>query len=379
MKELREIVKAHKQAVTENKRTALATVVHIDGSSYRQPGARMLITEDGMLTGAISGGCLEGDALRKALLVIANANPVVVTYDTSDEDDMKIGIGLGCNGIIQILIEPVIENDPLNPIKLIEQLFNAREPAVLATLFSLEDRKSRSAGTRYLLQNSGNEFSSVTDNTQLELLREKARAVLAKGESAIVPKFIESKFDSLFFLALPALSVVIIGAGNDVLPLASITNTMGWDTTVADGRTNYATVARFPTATRVLVSKPSNVIDQIVTDDRTVFLLMTHNYNYDLALLKQLLETPTRYIGILGPRKKTIKMLEEIQEEGKKELTTEQLDKIHGPTGLDTGAENAEEIALSICAEINAVMNDKYGTKLRNKTEPIHGASNHLR
>jgi xanthine dehydrogenase accessory factor len=378
MKELREIVKAHKQAVRDNKRTALATVVHIEGSSYRQPGARMLITEDGMLTGAISGGCLEGDALRKALLVIANVNPVVVTYDTSDEDDAKIGIGLGCNGIIQILIEPVIETEPLNPIKLIEQLFTKREPAILATLFSLEDRKSKSAGTRYLLQKNGTELSSATDTKQLELLRDQAESVFTSGESSIVPKLIDSKFDVLFFLSLPALSIVIIGAGNDVIPLASITYTMGWDTTVADGRTNYATVTRFPTATNVLVSKPSEVLDKIVTDERTVFLLMTHNYNYDLALLKQLLETPTRYIGILGPRKKTIKMLDEIQDQGKK-LTSEQLDKIHGPTGLDTGAENAEEIALSICAEINAVINGKFGTKLRAKTEPIHASSTPLR
>jgi xanthine dehydrogenase accessory factor len=379
MKELREIVKAHKQAVYSNKRTALATVVHINGSSYRQPGARMLITEDGMLTGAISGGCLEGDALRKALLVIANTNPVVVTYDTSDEDDAKIGIGLGCNGIIQILIEPIIETDPLNPVKLIEQLFSARAPAVLATLFSLEDRKSKAAGTRYLLQHNGSELSSLTDNDQLELLRQRSKAVIDKGESVVIPKMIGTRFDSLFFLALPPLSVIIIGAGNDVIPLAAITHTMGWDTTIADGRTNYATAARFPTATRILVSKPSKVLDEIITDERTVFLLMTHNYNYDLELLKQLLNTPTKYIGILGPRKKTIKMLDEIHEESNMELTSAQLDKIHGPTGLDTGAENAEEIALSICAEINAVMNDKYGTKLRTKTEPIHTASNPLR
>ncbi|RYY13597.1 MAG: XdhC/CoxI family protein, partial [Chitinophagaceae bacterium] len=308
MKELREIVRAHNQAVKDKKRTALATVVHIEGSSYRQPGARMLITEDGMLTGAISGGCLEGDALRKSLLVIANANPVVVTYDTSDEDDAKIGIGLGCNGIIQILIEPVLDEDPLNPIKLIERLFRERVPAVLATLFSLEDRKSKLAGTRYLQLQNGDELSPVTDPDQLEQLKTNSMSVVNRGESVIVPKLIESRFDALFFLALPALSVVIVGAGNDVMPLASITHTMGWDTIVADGRTNYATAARFPTATRVMVTRPSKILDEIVTDDRTVFLLMTHNYNYDLALLKQLLNTPTKYIGILGPRKKTIKM-----------------------------------------------------------------------
>src|SRR5687768_15814972 len=107
MKELRDIVQSFDLAHAAGKRAALATVVHIEGSSYRQPGARMLVTEDGMLTGAISGGCLEGDALRKALLVIVNNTPMLVTYDTNDEDDARIGIGLGCNGVIQILIEPI--------------------------------------------------------------------------------------------------------------------------------------------------------------------------------------------------------------------------------------------------------------------------------
>ncbi|RYZ19501.1 MAG: XdhC/CoxI family protein, partial [Sphingobacteriales bacterium] len=144
---------------------------------------------------------------------------------------------------------------------------------------------------------------------------------------------------------------------------------------IADGRTNYATATRFPRATKVLLAKPAKVLEEIHTDERTVFLLMTHNYNYDLMLLRKLLDTATPYIGILGPRKKTMMMLEEIEADGKK-LTLEQLDKIHGPTGLDTGAENSEEIALSICAEINAVVNNKPGTKLRNREEPIHAGTN---
>src|ERR1700712_133184 len=107
MKELKEIIGAYDQAAGEGKQTALATVVHIEGSSYRRPGARMLVTEDGELTGAISGGCLEGDALRKAMLAISEQKNKLVTYDTTDEEDAKLGIQLGCNGIVYILFEPI--------------------------------------------------------------------------------------------------------------------------------------------------------------------------------------------------------------------------------------------------------------------------------
>src|SRR5678810_289739 len=104
MKELNDIIQAYDKALLHNKQTALATVVKVEGSSYRRPGARMLITEDGQITGSISGGCLEGDALRKALLVMMQQKSSLVTYDTNDEDDAKLGLGLGCNGIIQVLI-----------------------------------------------------------------------------------------------------------------------------------------------------------------------------------------------------------------------------------------------------------------------------------
>src|SRR5687768_3102035 len=120
MKEIKDIIKAFKKAVANGKKSALATVVSVEGSSYRRPGARMLITEDGELTGAISGGCLEGDALRKALFVMSEQRGMVVTYDTTDEDDAKIGVGLGCNGIIRILIEPVIETQVNHPIAMLE-------------------------------------------------------------------------------------------------------------------------------------------------------------------------------------------------------------------------------------------------------------------
>src|SRR5512138_3416136 len=141
MKEIRDIIKAYEEAKKEGRQTALATVVHVEGSSYRRPGARMLIEDDGQLTGAISGGCLEGDALRKALLVITEKKSRLVTYDTMDDDDAKFGIGLGCNGMIQVLIEPMNDNDLNNPILYLKAINEKRQASVLVTLFSLKNKK----------------------------------------------------------------------------------------------------------------------------------------------------------------------------------------------------------------------------------------------
>src|SRR3954466_1769982 len=127
MKEIKDILQSFEEARTSGKRTALATVVHVQGSSYRRPGARMLITQDGQLTGAISGGCLEGDALRKALLVMAQQQPMLVTYDTTDEDDAKLGVGLGCEGIIHIVIEPIRPGLPDNPVQLLKTIRGQRQ------------------------------------------------------------------------------------------------------------------------------------------------------------------------------------------------------------------------------------------------------------
>ena len=142
MKEILNIIKAFDEAQQQQLQTALVTLVHVDGSSYRRPGARMLVREDGQLTGAISGGCLEGDALRKALLAMAQKKPMLVTYDTNDEDDASLGLGLGCNGIIQVLIEPINPAEQNNPIQLLEAVAVKRQKAVLITLFSLAKKKA---------------------------------------------------------------------------------------------------------------------------------------------------------------------------------------------------------------------------------------------
>jgi len=370
VKEIREIIHQYHLARTKGKMTALATVVHLEGSSYRRPGARMLIEEDGQLTGAISGGCLEGDALRKALHVIAENRAMLVTYDTMDDDDAKFGIGLGCNGVIQVLIEPIDNDDPLNAMVLLQSLLEKREAAVLLTLFNLNDRKANQWGTCLVHKNANHHlgripvFSEKIVEDVNHILQHQVSAFMeyTDGTSSITA-FIE-------YIDLPV-ALIILGAGNDVLPLVEMARILGWEPHVVDGRANYATADRFTSACSVLVSKPEKVLEQIPVDNKTVFVLMTHNYNYDFAMLKALLQVDTPYIGSLGPRKKLDRMLDELRKEGVN-ITDHHLSKVYGPAGLNLGAESPEEIALSIISEIQAVLRDKSGMSLRSSGDFIH-------
>jgi xanthine/CO dehydrogenase XdhC/CoxF family maturation factor len=169
----------------------------------------------------------------------------------------------------------------------------------------------------------------------------------------------------------PTVSLVIVGAGNDAIPMMQIANTLGWDIRVVDGRNTHAKPEKFQTACQVLVSKPEDVLKQLPIDDRTAFVMMTHNYNYDMAMLKALLPMDIPYIGMLGPKKKTARMLKEIQDAGVK-IDESMLEKVYGPTGLELGAETPEEIALSITSEILSVMNETPGGQLKRKTDVIH-------
>lgn len=370
MKEILDIIQAFDEAQTQQQQTALATVVHVQGSSYRRPGARMLITEKGQLTGAISGGCLEGDALRKALFAMVQQRPMLVTYDTNDEDDATIGLGLGCNGIIQVLIEPINPDKAVNPIKLLKTIVGKRQNAVLVTQFFLQDKKAAQPGTCLLITHDKN----IAGDTLLlkDMVIKDAREILQKQQSSF--KNYDAKKNSLTsFIEMipPAVSLVIIGAGNDVLPLLKIAGIIGWQTTVVDGRPDYAKGERFSSACQVLVSKPENVLHQIATDAQTIFVLMTHNYNYDKAMLGILLGSNVGYVGMLGPHKKRQQILYELQKEGI-EFTGQQLAVLHSPIGLDIGAETPEEIALSIVAEIKAVLAGRNGGSLKNNIAVIH-------
>ncbi|HCN82683.1 MAG TPA: alanine dehydrogenase [Sphingobacteriaceae bacterium] len=375
MKEIKDILQSFEAAQKEGKRTALATVVHVEGSSYRRPGARMLVTEDGRLTGAISGGCLEGDALRKALLAINQQQNKLVTYDTTDEDDAKFGVQLGCNGIVHILFEPINPENKNNPVKILQKLTKERQNGVLVTLFSLDSSSHEQPGTCLLCLNNEVVINTCKDQ-DIHFHIEKDAQSSFKNSLSFTGEYLSGsiKFTGFVEFLTPVVQLVIAGAGNDAIPLVEIASILGWDIVVADGRTNQATNQRFPKAQKILVAKPDEVTGQIDIDGQTVFVLMTHNYNYDRDFLRELIRKDCLYIGSLGPKKKLERMLDELRGQGT-DISEDKLAKIYGPVGLDIGSETPEEIALSIVSEIKAVLSAKTGNSLRDKINPIHSPS----
>lgn len=378
MREINHLINAFEEAKQKRMQTALVTVVHVDGSSYRRAGARMLIREDGQLTGAISGGCLEGDALRKAMLAISQQQSKLVTYDTNDEEDSAIGLQLGCEGIIQVLFEPINFGDQNNPIELLKKTVRIRQEAVLVTLFLLENKRSHQPGTSLLLEENGNFFGSIIYPELQDEIFKDAREALQQKKSLFKNYSTQNLSVTAFIEFLnPPISLVIVGAGNDAIPLMKIADSIGWDVRIVDGRNTHAKPERFVSACQVLVSKPEKALDEIPVDAYTAFVLMTHNYNYDLAMLKALLQKDINYTGILGPKKKLEKMLNQLEDEGIV-LSEDKLKRIYGPAGLEIGAETPEEIALSIIAEIKAVFSKKGGGPLRDKKAVIHSRKDTL-
>lgn len=371
MKELEEIIRAYDKAANQNTKTALITVVHVEGSSYRRAGARMLFTEDGRLTGAIGSSYLEGDALQKARQAIETQKSILANYDTTGGENSPIEIGMGCNGIVDILIEPVNHQNPDNPIQLLKMFLKRREDAVLVTLFSMKNKTDEHSGTCLLVLNNNELKGSLTDDTLKEQLINDASEVL-KNKTSITRTY-RSEDELIGFVELlrPSISLIVSGAGNDAIPMMYMAAVMGWKITIIDERASYANTVRFPLADKLVISKPEDILKHITPDDRTVAILMTHSYQNDLAMLRQLIPYQLPFIGLLGTRRKSDRMLNVLQHEGTQSLNG-RLKHIYSPAGLDIGAESPEEIALSICAEIQAVLTNKPGTHLREKKEPIH-------
>jgi xanthine dehydrogenase accessory factor len=368
-KEIRDIINAFEIARQEGRHTALATVVHVEGSSYRRPGARMLVEDNGKITGAISGGCLEGDALRKALNVIHHGQNKLVTYNTLDDEDKDLGVQLGCNGIVHILFEPIKQDQPDNAIALLQQYCSGRMSAAVVTLFSLDNFCGPQPGTCFFY-NAISSDTRLSDTPLLYLAENDAMAALTNRASEL-KQYVSFNLTAFIEIVQPALSLIIVGAGNDALPLVAMATTMGWRITLVDGRATHANARRFPDVGKILVGKPEQVVAQLGIDDRTVIVFMTHNYNYDLAMLPLLLPFNCPYIGMLGPRKRLDSILEEVAAKGIG-ISDEHRNRIYGPVGLDIGAETPEEIALCILAEIKAVMAGHRGGFLRSRNLPIH-------
>ncbi|MFE1746882.1 XdhC family protein [Coleofasciculus sp. H7-2] len=374
MKELQEIVAAFAKAKNCGKTVAIATIVKVSGSTYRRPGARMLMTLEGERIGSISGGCLENDVFERAQQVIVSGEPMLVNYDTTSDNDIVWGLGLGCKGMVQVLIERLTPEN-LSPLTFLAECLHRRQVGVLATIFHIEGQIKAPVGTHLMLHQDGTIFSNLEDADLSADILEDAREVLDKNCSQVkLYPLLGGKAEVFLEAIQPPVSLVIFGAGDDAIPVVRLAKELGWYVTLIDSRPANATSARFPSADEVILSRPEAIHETVEINNRTVAVVMTHNYLHDLEILKTLLPSPVQYLGILGPKRRTEQLLLELKEWGI-QLTEAQLHRLHGPVGLDIGADTPEAIALSIVAEIQAVLADRSGGLLRNRQEPIHNRS----
>jgi xanthine/CO dehydrogenase XdhC/CoxF family maturation factor len=331
LKELAEILRRLTAAPATG--GVLATLVAVAGSSYRRPGARLLVTPAGERIGSISGGCLEEDVITRAASVATSGRPELVTYDTSAENDLIWGVGLGCHGVVQVLLERV---GPAPGWATAAMAARAdRRPAQLAVIW--RGSAPEQWGTRL-----GADLPADPPDTGV-------------FRQTIAPP--------------PALTV--FGAGDDARPLVRFAKELGWYVTVADPRPTYATAERFPEADRRVVAPAAGLVRSAAIEPGSAAVVMTHHYVHDVPVLRGLLECPPAYVGLLGPKQRGERILADLARDGVVP-SVETVARFHSPVGLDLGAETPDEVALSIVAEIQAALVGRDARPLRLRHQPIH-------
>jgi len=370
VKDLKTIVAECRKVDFTTRKAAIATVVRVRGSSYRSPGARMLITDDGRWVGSISGGCLEGDALRKARQVMMRKLPMTVTYDTREESNQNLGIGLGCNGVIDVLIEPVDLQDAANPIAFFESILRMNVPVALATVF--DGNQKTCIGNKLLITPGNSAIHNIVDELLVHPVTRDLLDVFESKKSE-VKEYTLNETEAHVFVELiqPAVSLIIFGGGFDARPVSQLAKSLGWEVMITDECVAHIAPIFFPDADRLSLCQRNYIDRDFTITPYTACVLMSHNYEYDRDVLKKLINTETPYIGILGPRKRFDKMLKEFSELGV-EVSREDHHRIHSPIGLDIGAEAPDEIAVSIIAEIQSKFTNRSGGFLKYRTGPIH-------
>lgn len=329
----------------------LATVVGTEGSTYRKPGAMMLVSRDGDFEGMISGGCLEGDLTKHAARVLETGHPARVTYDMSADEDLVWSLGIGCDGVIHLLLQRIEHDREMADLLRVADAHESRRDVLVAIELGGQEESFR--GSMALIDQAGNAWG---EDRLLPVLREKAadwpawRCREAKAETT-----------RALLVRMPAPTrILICGAGPDAVPLAASFRALDWEVAIADHRPAFARPERFPAGCTVLLQRPDTIGEAVDLDGFDAAVIMTHHLENDAAYLRQLCSRPLGYLGLLGPvaRKQRLRDMAGCTDR-----------VLYGPAGLDIGAELPSSIALSIASEVHAVLNRRDGLSL---TERIH-------
>ncbi len=376
MRELLDILERVEALLDRGGRAALATVIATRGSTYRRPGARLLITPNANANanasvhetvGAVSAGCLEEEVRAVGLRVLQKGKPERLRFDTTEAMDKLVGTGLGCRGTIDVLVEP-LDAERADAYLKLRRCLREDRPCTLGLEVG--------TGRHVLFTQDELLVDELGDPALLSALRREAEALPARRPTALLRLKERDGVELYVERVEPPLKLIVCGAGHDAQPLVSFAKELGFRVTVVDPRPQYLTGARFPWADHLVLAHPDpDELHQklpLRVDGRTAVVVMTHHYERDKGFLSWALRSGAFYVGQMGPRARTDELLTDIERESGGPLPDGARAKLYGPVGLDVGAETPEEIALSVLSEILAVKNGRPGRPLRERRGPIH-------
>ncbi|ELY56304.1 xanthine and Co dehydrogenase maturation factor [Natronococcus amylolyticus DSM 10524] len=365
-----EVYRQIEQALAATSQFAVATIVDVEGTAYRRPGAKMVIESDGTSHGGITAGCLYEPLQEAANEVLESGSSTVVTYDLTSDDTW--GLGLGCNGVIDVLIEPTDDSW--------QQMVDARTNRKACSLVTAIESNDPSipVGARAVIseQGSGTNDRRIRERTVLPDsviadIETEARTYATEGSTDCISVSTETGEIVLVIDGIePSQKLVVFGGQPDVRPVVRFAAQVGLEVTVVTGRGGRADDEMFPAADRVLATHPTNLSNAGI-DERTFVLIMSHNFVDDRLALEAALGTEAPYIGLMGPRKRFEQLQSDLENEGV-ELSKRDRERIATPVGLNLGSDAPVEIALSVVSEIIAVSNDRNGGRLVDQAGPIH-------
>ncbi len=369
MSELIDVLTAIDELDRRGEPMALATIVASAGSTYRRAGARLLIPAQGEPIGNISGGCLEGDVARIGRDVIEKATPRTALFDLTAEGEEVWGYGLGCNGSIELLVEPA--GGAVETARALRMAVEEERPCVLVAVVASEDGEVGVGGR--LLVTDAERIGAIHPDVDPDAERLAREAMSTGREETSLHEHRSSRGLIRLFVEpiWPPLRLVVCGAGHDAIPVVRAASEIGWRVVVADPRRKLLNRERFPEASGFVDTEPAQAAAEARPDHRTAVVVMTHNYLRDSEYLAGFLGTPAFYLGQLGPHRRTEQLLAELAGQGVAASESD-LARLHAPAGLDLGAEGPEEIAASIVAEVLAVHRRRQGGPLRERSGPIH-------
>ncbi len=359
-----DVLGAIQTILAEDRSAIIATVVGVEGSAYRRPGAKMVVEESGTGLGHITAGCLEDEVFELASEITREGEGRVETYDLMEDDDDVWGLGVGCNGIIDILIEPIDASfEPL------VDAFEDNDPIGVVTVLEGDV----SLGTKGYYDPVEDDVSGDSFPDWLRsAVRDPARELLESGGSDTI-EVSSAEGSAVVFIdsITPAPQLLVVGSGHDVGPVVELGKKNGYRVSVAGFRGATDLADRFPRADETVTTSPTAITNDVDLSAETYAVVMTHNFIDDRLALEQLVEAEIPYIGLMGPRERFEEMQDEFEAEGRV-FGDDELATIYTPIGLDLGGGSPYQIATSIVSEVLAVSNDREPNHLKEREGPIH-------